>query len=73
MAESREFEAFIEESRKIGMPDVKALEAAMDHAASFIPGGEAGAPARAALVDLLKAGQEYARAERELGEDGGTA
>lgn len=63
-----EIEAFIAESRKVGMADVKALEAALDHAASFIPGAEAGAEFRAAFIDLLKAGQDYVRLEAELDE-----
>lgn len=66
MAHEQELAAFVAESKAIGAADVKALEAAMDYAASFIPGGDAGAPARAALIDLLKAGQEYARLEAEL-------
>jgi len=66
MVHEGEFDAFIAASRKIGMADVKALEAALDDAAALVPGGEAGAPVRAALIDLLKAGQDYVRLEAEL-------
>ena len=59
MAKDREFNTFVEECRKLGLADLKALEAAWEQYAGFIPEGPAGAVFRGQLVDLLKLGAEY--------------
>lgn len=61
MAESTDFELFVEECRKVGLADIKALEAAWEEYAGLMPNGAEGAEFRAKLMNLLKLGAEYAR------------
>lgn len=60
MAESNEFEVFIEECRKVGLADMKSVEAAWSNLKDVVP--EASSGVGDALMELLMRGAEYARA-----------
>lgn len=68
MARSKEFNLFVEECRKVGLADIKALEAAWDQYAAFLPESEWGREGRKKLMTLLKRGAELARFEDEIRE-----
>ncbi len=70
MAKDREFNVFVEECRKVGLADIKAMESAWEEYAALIPAGAAGAEFRTQLVDLLKLGAEYARMLEAAGQEG---
>lgn len=65
MAHKKEFEDFIAESRKIGLADIKATEAAFSEVANLIPSPEVVMD----LIELAKMGQEYVRLEAELSKE----
>lgn len=69
MAKDREFNVFVEECRKVGLVDIKALEAAWEEYAALIPAGAAGAAFRVQLIDLLKLGAEYAQMLEAAGQE----
>lgn len=70
MAHSEEFDVFIEECRRVGLADVKALEAAWDQFAELVPETARGREFREKLMTLLKLGAEYARLEDEAKKEG---
>lgn len=70
MAHDKEFDAFIEEARRVGLADVKALEAAWDQFAALVPETGRGREFREKLMNLLKLGAEYARLEDEARKEG---
>lgn len=63
MAHGEEFDLFVEECRKVGLADTKALEAAWSEFAELVPESARGREFRLQLMDLLKLGAEYARLE----------
>lgn len=64
--DSDEFKQFVEECRQLGLADMKALEAAWDQYAAFLPESAWGKEFREKLMLLLKRGAEYARLEEQL-------
>jgi len=71
MAQVSEFDLFVEECRKVGLADVKALEAAWSEFAELVPESARGRGIREQLMNVLKLGAEYARMEEQL-KKGGT-
>ena len=65
MSESDEFRAFVEQCRKTGLPEIKALRARM---AELPPGIDKGIFADE-VMELLEMGAEYARLEERVKEE----
>lgn len=70
MAHSAEFDVFIEECRRVGLADVKALEATWDQFAELVPETARGREFREKLMNLVKLGAEYARLEDQAKKEG---
>ncbi|WP_449283222.1 hypothetical protein [Leucobacter sp.] len=68
MVRGEDFEEFVAERRKVGLADVKALEAAWDEYAGLVPETAWGGELRKRLIALLMAGVEYARMEARVKE-----
>lgn len=66
MANSKEFEAFIDECREVGLADVKAMEAVWEQFAVLSPESTRSKDFREKLMNLLKAGAELARFEDQV-------
>ncbi|MBL5973700.1 MAG: hypothetical protein D3X82_08040 [Candidatus Leucobacter sulfamidivorax] len=73
LRESDEFAAFVAECQKLGLADVKALEAAWEEAASFLPPNADAVVFREQMIKMLTAGVEYTRLQAQLEEEQGRA
>lgn len=66
--DSEEFKQFVEECRKVGLADMKALEAAWDQYAEMVPETAWGQQFRELLMKMLLAGARLAKFEDEIAE-----